>query len=53
MLEQKNINAMPCHMAPPWGLYLAEVHYDESRSFEQPSEQLPDGSDDERDDESE
>lgn len=35
LLQQKSIQALNCAMAPPWGLYLAEVHYD-ADSFTNP-----------------
>lgn len=35
LLQQKSIQALNCAMAPPWGLYLAEVHYD-TESFTNP-----------------
>ena len=53
LLEKKSLDALPCHMAPPWGLYLTEVHYDEALEADQPSRRLEGESDaEERDDES-
>jgi hypothetical protein len=34
ILEKKCLEALPCQMAPPWGLYLAEVHYDDLATLE-------------------
>lgn len=52
LLEKKSLDALPCRMAPPWGLYLAEVHYDWARQAGLSSQRLEGESDDEeRDDE--
>jgi tRNA U38,U39,U40 pseudouridine synthase TruA len=28
VLQKRTTDALKCAMAPPWGLYLAQVHYD-------------------------
>ena len=50
MLEKRSIDALTFQMAPPWGLYLAEVHYDDQQALPQPPEDAPgseNGSEDE------
>jgi tRNA U38,U39,U40 pseudouridine synthase TruA len=43
VLASRNVDAVACKMAPPYGLYLADVHFDEQELQEWGKQRSPKG----------